>query len=155
MDDTPHPVPDDDVAALDFAPDSESTTSDLDALGEYGVDAPGDEDVPAPTFTVTNPPGTVAVSTSADGHVHRIELSQKVTTMTEVDLAAEIVVIARLATQDARAAQYADMLEGMRQQGHDDVTTRDFLSRDLHLPSPEDAKAARAQVFTTRYAGEE
>ena len=36
--------------------------------------------------------------------------------------------------QDARAAQFAYMLEGMRQQGHDDVTTRDFLARDLDLP---------------------
>jgi hypothetical protein len=41
----------------------------------------------------------------------------------------------------------------MRQQGHDDVATRDFLARDLELPSPEEAKAARAQLFSTRYAG--
>ena len=74
--------------------------------------------------------------------------------MTEADLAEEIVVIARLATQDARAAQYAHMLDGMRQQGHDDAATRDFLSRDLDLPSPEDASAARAQVFAMRYAGD-
>ena len=55
--------------------------------------------------------------------------------------------------QDARSAQYAFMLEGMRQQGHDDVTTRDFLARDLDLPTPEEANAARAQLFATRYAG--
>ena len=74
--------------------------------------------------------------------------------MTEADLADEIVVIARLATQDARSAQYAYMLEGMREQGHDDVATRDFLARDLDLPTPEAAKAARAQLFSTRYAGD-
>jgi hypothetical protein len=74
--------------------------------------------------------------------------------LTESQLAEEIVVIARLATQDARAAQYVHVLEGMRQQGHDDVATRDFLSRDLDLPSPEDASAARAQVFAMRYAGD-
>ena len=73
--------------------------------------------------------------------------------MTETHLAEEIVVIAGLATQDARSAQYAFMLEGMRQQGHDNVATRDFLARDLDLPSPEEAEAARAQVFATRYAG--
>jgi hypothetical protein len=89
-----------------------------------------------------------------DGRVRQIDLSQKVTTMTEGDLAEEIVVIARLATQDARAAQYALMLEGMRQHGHDDDATRDFLTRDLDLPSPEDATADRAQTFMMRYAGD-
>ncbi len=154
MGETPRPSASDDMAALDFyAPDVESTGSDLDALGEY--DPPSaDDELPAPTFTVTNPPGTVTVATFVDGRVHRIELSQRATAMTEADLAEEIVVIARLATQNARAAQYTDMLEGMRQQGHDDVMTRDFLTRDLDLPSPDEALAARTRVFTTRYEGD-
>ena len=109
--------------------------------------------LPVPLFTLTNPPGTVTVTTFMDGRVQQIDLSPKVTKMTETDLAEEIVVIAGLATQDARSAQYAFMLEGMRQQGHDNVATRDFLARDLDLPSPEDAEAARAQLFATRYAG--
>jgi hypothetical protein len=87
-----------------------------------------------------------------DGRVNRIDLSPKATTMTETNLADEIVVIARLATQDARSAQYSFMLEGMREQGHDDFATHDFLTRDLDLPSPDQAQAARAQVFATRYA---
>lgn len=139
--DDPLPRDDDDLAALSFyAPDDESDAVDLDAVG--------------PLFSVTNPPGTVTVSTSTDGSVRRIDLSQEVISMSEADLAEEIVVIARLATQDARAAQYVHVLDGMRQQGHDDVATRDFLSRDLDLPSPEDASAARARVFATRYAGD-
>lgn len=137
---------DDDLPALSFyGPDAESAASDLDAL---------DGEVLATMFTVTNPPGTVTVSTFMDGSVQRIDLSQEVISMTEADLADEIVVIAGLATQDARAAQYVHVLDGMRQQGHDDVATRDFLSRDLDLPSPEDASAARARVFATRYAGD-
>jgi hypothetical protein len=110
------------------------------------------DEAAGPTFTVTNPPGTVTVSAFLDGSVRSIDLTERVTTMTETDLAEEIVVIARLATQDARAAQYASMLEGMGHQGHDDVATRDFLTRDLQLPSPEDARALRAQIFATRYA---
>jgi ESX secretion-associated protein EspD/H len=47
------------------------------------------------------------------------------------------------------------MLESMREQGHDNVATRDFLNRDLDLPTPEQAQAARTALFTTRYAGEE
>jgi len=43
----------------------------------------------------------------------------------------------------------------MREHGHDNVATRDFLNRDLALPTPEQAQAARAEMFTARYAGEE
>jgi hypothetical protein len=73
--------------------------------------------------------------------------------MTETELAEEIVVIAGLAAQDAKSAQYEFMLDGMREQGHDDPATRDFLQRDLELPTPEEARAHRAEIFTTRYAG--
>jgi ESX secretion-associated protein EspD/H len=176
VDDTPphHPGEDgdDDLSALEFfTPEGESHASDLDAFGDYAVAGeadvvdesivaphsadPPDEDGPAlPLFTVTNPPATVTVTSFMDGRINRIELSPKVTTMTETHLAEEIVVIARLATQDARSAQYTFMLDGMREQGHDNATTRDFLSRDLDLPSPEQAKAARAEVFSTRYAND-
>jgi len=163
------------MSALDFSTTDGSASndddvSDLDALDGYVVEEPTDVDeggslpdldpdqlddgLPVPMFTVTNPPGTVAVTTFMDGRVHRIDLSPKASTMTETSLADEILVVARLATQDARSAQYAFMLEGMRQQGHDDVATRDFLSRDLDLPSPEQADAARASVFSTRYTGD-
>lgn len=148
----------DDLAALDFsAPDTEPEESGLDALDGYvtGPAAHAEElaEPAVPLFTVTNPPGTVTVTTFMDGRVQQIDLTPKVTHMTERDLAEEIVVIAGLATQDARSAQYAFMLDGMTQQGHDAVTTRDFLTRDLHLPTPEQAEAARADVFATRYAG--
>ena len=46
------------------------------------------------------------------------------------------------------------MLEGMREQGHDDAATRDFLARDLDLPTPEQARAAQAHIFATRYSGD-
>ncbi|HEX2284932.1 MAG TPA: YbaB/EbfC family DNA-binding protein [Mycobacterium sp.] len=143
----------DDLAALDFSV-AEADESVLDALSGYGTAETDDDQVPVPVFTVTNPPGTVTVTTFLDGRVKQIDLSPKVTDMTETDLADEIVVIAGLATQDAKSAQYAYMLEGMRQQGHDDAATRDFLTRDLDLPTPEQAQAARAALFATRYAGD-
>jgi hypothetical protein len=145
----------DDLAALDFSvAEAEPAESDLDALGGYAEQTAEDDEPPVPVFTVTNPPGTVTVTAFLDGRVKRIGLSPKVTDMTETDLADEIVVIAGLATADARSAQYAHMLEGMRQQGHDDAATREFLARDLDLPTPDQAKAARAQLFSTRYAGD-
>lgn len=141
------------LSAIDFAypdqqPDDETAPSVLDAL-----DVEGDEpDVPI--FSVTNPPGTVTVTAYMDGRVQQIDLSPKAINMTESDLVDEILVIAELATQDARSAQYSFMLEGMREQGHDDFATRDFLARDLNLPTPEQSDAARAQIFATRYGGE-
>ena len=127
----------DDMAALDFsAPESH------------------DNEPPVPVFTVVNPPGTVTVTTFMDGRVKEIELSARATELTEYELADEIVVIAGLATQEAKSAQYAFMLEGMRGQGHDDASTRDFLARDLDLPTPEEARTARANLFATRYSGD-
>jgi hypothetical protein len=160
----------DDLAALDVSAvgDDEGETDLGVILGDYTRSAgdaahdlsdptlnSGADDLAMPTFTVTNPPGTVTVTTYMDGRVQHIDLSPQVVSLTESALADEIVVIAGLATQDARSAQYTFMLEGMREHGHDNVATRDFLSRDLDLPTPEQARAARAELFTTRYAGEE
>ena len=143
-----------DLAALDFA--APVTVDD----GDYGLDAfdgygqPQTDAVEEPLFTVTNPPGTVTVAAYFDGRVQRIELSPEAATTSEDQLATEIVVIAGLATQRARAAQFSYMLEGMQDNGHDTVDTRDFLNRSVGLPSPEEADAARAQIFATRYAGD-
>jgi hypothetical protein len=147
-----------DLAALvDYLPASGGGEDgdDDDAAGAelYLLEAPDTEEGPAAAFTVTNPPGTVTVTAFLDGRIQQIELSPKVVGMTEADLAEEIVVIAGLATMDARSAQFSFMLDGMREHGHSDVATRDFLARDLELPSPEQADARRAQVFATRYEG--
>ncbi|MGB0961259.1 MAG: hypothetical protein ACPGVY_01020 [Mycobacterium sp.] len=138
--------------------ESERGTPDFLGHGDsrhYHDPADVSDDLATPMFEVTNPPGTVTVTTLVDGRVHQIDLSPNVTTLTEALLAEEIVVIAGLATQDARSAQYAFMLEGMREHGHDNVATRDFLNRELDLPTPEQAHAVRAELFRARYAGEE
>lgn len=145
----------DDLGALDFSlPDDGDVPehSVLDVLDVYR-DESDQAEPQAPVVTVTSPTGTVSVSASLDGRINRIELSPKASELTEARLAEEVLVIAGLATQEARSTQYASMLAGMREQGHDDVATRDFLTRDLGLPSPDQARAERARVFTTRYAG--
>ena len=139
----------------DTYPDLPDDELDLAAVLDFSAPGGADEgESPVPVFTVTNPPGSVTVSAAMDGSIRQIELGAGASAMTEGDLADEIVVVARLAAQDARAAQYTMVLEGMRERGHDDAATRDFLSRDLELPSPEQAQAARAQVFSARYPGD-
>jgi hypothetical protein len=153
VDDTP-PRGDDELVtpSRDATQHRSSATESIGYEVDDGLDT--EVDVVEPTFTVTNPPDTVSVSTFIDGRIRHVALSEGATSMTEPDLADEIVVMATLATQDARAAQYAYVLEGMSEQGHDRAAIRDFLSRDLGLPSPEEASDTRAQVFTERYAGD-
>ena len=92
-------------------------TSDLDAFGVYMPAAPEDGDrgwdsIDAPVddtdserqtllFTITNPPGTVSATAALDGRIQQIELSPKVTAMTESQVAEEVTVLAGLARQRA------------------------------------------------------
>lgn len=151
-DNRPHDA-DDLAAALDFSiPEEISTTSDLDALDVVAPRSAHD-DQQEPVFTVANPDGSVTVTAFPNGGVKQIELSPKVTAMSEAILAEEISVLADLAAQEAKAAQYAYIFDEMRRRGHDDAATRDFLTRDLELPTPQQARAERARVFAARYGG--
>lgn len=113
--------------------------------------APRPDDSTEQHFTVANPPGSVTVTAVLDGRVRHVELTPEAGGMTEPELADEIVVIANLATMAARSAQYVHMLDAMRAHGHSDTSTRDFLTRDLDLPSPEQTEARRAEIFARRY----
>lgn len=165
--------------ALDFsAPDRDDDESAVDALHDYApsepedaetdlaaIDsqtdadaAPDDEESPE-MFTVTNPPETVSVSALMDGRTQRVELSPKVTSMTEDELAEEILVIADLARQKGLAAQHdylmedASLSDTMREMGMDgNDVVRDFMENGIGLITPEQAAAAQAEVFATRYA---
>jgi hypothetical protein len=163
----------DESAALDFsvADDNSGEESAVDALEAYAPAEPEDtgheldaiqsvteateeedEEGAVPLFTVTNPPETVSVSALIDGSTERIELSAKVASMTESELADEIVVLADLARQKGLAGQHAVLFEGMSEMGADDTAAvRDLLENGLDLSSPEQFAAAEAKVFATRY----
>jgi hypothetical protein len=171
----------DESDALDFsAPDDDGEESAVEALHDYAPSEPeesgadlaaielqsdaaqeaeaDEEDAPA-MFTVTNPPETVSVSALMDGRTQHVELSAKVTSMSEADLADEILVIADLARQKGLAAQHSYLLEDdslsdtMREMGIDgSEVVRDFMENGIGLTTPEQAAAAQAEVFATRYA---
>ncbi len=149
----------------DYAPeqvDVHATSLDaVDAAVDAGDEA-DDEDA-LPLFTVTNPPGTVSVSANMSGMIQQVELSAKVNTMSEAELADEILVLAGLARQKGRAGQHAFILEQvgqtdvMRELGEGDIGGLSrFLAmpEGVSLPTSQQAAAAEAEVFATRYATE-
>ena len=161
---TPHPPWDDDDSDLaDFEGPSVLDAFDVYVRAEDPDDSHDPWDAPLQAagkghdgvltllFTATNPSGSVSVTVLLDGHFVRADLSPTVTTMTESQLAEEVSIIAKLARQQARAAQHALVLEFMRMLGHDRVATRGFLERELDLPSPETVLAEKVRVFAVRY----
>lgn len=161
----------DDFGAMDFSTAEQGEMSAVDAFGDFasptasedtGTDldalqslTEAEEEEELDTFTVSNPQKTVAVSTLMDGRIQRVQLSEKVTRMSESQLADEIFVIADLARQKARAAQHTFMMDHMNEMAEEDPESsallREFMGVTLNLPSPEEAAAAEAEVFATRY----
>ncbi len=121
------------------------------ASGAY-PEADQTQDVSSPLYTVTNPPGTVSVTVYLDGRIHHVELGDRVTDMSEAELADEIRVIADLARQRARSELHTLIVEGVRVMGHDPAMLSDGLRRELDMPTQEEAAANAAQVFASRYS---
>jgi hypothetical protein len=103
--------------------------------------------------TVTNPPETVSVTALMGGRIQSVDLLPDALSMTESELADEILVIADLASQRASSVLRTLLIEGMQAQGVDDQALADFLgTRGLDLTPPKQAAQAQAEVFATRYA---
>jgi len=145
-------------SALDKYADAAKTRPAIPAVAPADTqDTPDTEDDPQTmTVTVTNPPGTVSVTVLIDGSPTRIELAPRAAVdMTESQLAEEILLISGLARQNAQAGQHLLVSGILQRLGHDRVSTRGYLEHELGLPSAEKALAEKAQLFATRYAGEE
>ncbi|GAB7144211.1 DUF2694 domain-containing protein [Mycobacterium riyadhense] len=162
-----------DLGALDFSGDGPAQESSLDALGDYAPaepveadDAGGDldslhrltepeEEAELELFTVTNPQGSVSVTALMGGIIQQVTVTDKASSMSESGLAEEIFVIADLARQKARAAQHTFMFQTMSEITGEDTDEsallREFVGMTLNLPTPEQAAAAEAEVFATRY----
>ncbi|OHT96368.1 hypothetical protein [Mycobacterium syngnathidarum] len=152
----------------DDEPDYPEDESSLDALDFTNpIEQPGDNSesaVPTPDadddamlailFTVTNPPGTVSVSALASGQPAHIDLSPRVVDMTESQLTDEILVIARLAAQQALAGQNLILSSALERLGVDRMSIRNHLEHDAGLPSIEAVLEERAEIFATRYRDE-
>ena len=139
---------------------------DLAALTEFAVDGSADRldvagstDVeeayePAVLFTVSNASQAVSVTTVLNGMVHRIELSPRVaSSLTEVELADEIISVAQVAAAKAQSGQYEFIYELMRIQGQDRDSIRQVLETTMGLPTPEEAIAKESRLITRHLHG--
>ncbi|OBI86379.1 DUF2694 domain-containing protein [Mycobacterium asiaticum] len=162
----------DNLSALDFSGGAAvDEASSLDALGDYAPPAESvddrtdldaldglteqEEEPDLALFTVTNPAGSVSVTALMDGRVQQVTVTDKASSMSESGLAEEILVIADLARQKARAAQHTFMVENMSEMTGDNdqqnALLHEFVGATLNLPTPEEAAAYEAQVFASRY----
>lgn len=132
-------------------------TSAMDALPEDAGDtedtAVEEDEFSWERTTVTNPLETVSVTALMDGKTHTVELSPGAASMTESELAAEVLVIADLASQRATSVLHTLLADSMQAQGLEGGgTMADVLgSRFLGLTPPKQAAEAQAEVFAARY----
>lgn len=142
-----------DLGALDFSDptDSETGGGDLQVLSSL---TEHEEDPELDQFTVANPSKSVSVTALMDGRIQKVELSDHVERMSEPQLAEEIFVLADLARQKARAAQYTFLLESLRGDEQGTESLRQLVDLTLTLPTPEEAAAAQEKVFANRYFGD-
>lgn len=117
-------------------------------------DTSDDDGVSTLLCTASNPAGTVSATALLSGRVIEVELSPEAARMTERELAEAIRIVAAQSNQQARAAQHAVIATMMDRLGRDPVATRSHLESELDLPSPDSVKAARAEWFSTHYAGD-
>jgi hypothetical protein len=88
------------------------------------------------------------------GRLQRIDLapdSKLATSMTETELAQEILLVGRLAGQKARSELFTVMMDQTAAAGQDPAVARRFLRDDVGLPTPEDSATAQAEAFGAQY----
>lgn len=168
----------DDWSGPDTFTEAEQLPSDLDAL-DFGTQGHGHDDWSGPdtfigdetpvmpdhndpddmssgpvTFGVTNPAGTITTQATISGAINRIELSSDTSSMTESDLARDIMATAKLANIQARAIQRAMVQSLLMHQGMDQDVAERFIDDIADLPTPAQSEAAQAEAMAAYLRGE-
>ena len=137
-----------DVFTVDESPGGPTTDfADLPAPAPANDDESDDTSSGPVTFGVTNPAGTITAHATISGAVNRIELAPSTASMTESDLARNIMATAKLANLQGRAIQRA-MVQGLLMyQGMDQDVAAQFIDDMIDLPTPAQAEAAQAEAM--------
>lgn len=149
--------PSSDLDALDFGDDWSVPgvfTSDTTTPAMPDHDDPDDESPGPVTFGVTNPAGTITAEATISGAINRIELSPSITSMTESDLARDIMATAELANLQGRAIQRAVVQSLLMHQGMDPQAAAQFIDDMIDLPTPAQFEAAQAEATAAYLRGE-
>jgi hypothetical protein len=118
------------------------------------VDDDSDDTSGPVTFGVTNAAGTITAQATISGAINRIELSSSITSMTESDLARDIMVTAKLANLQGRAIQRAMVQSLLMYQGMDPDVAAQFIDEITDLPTPAQSEAAQAEAMAAYLRGE-
>lgn len=133
-----------DAFPLDESPSAPTADTSAPALTDH--DDSDDESSGPVTFGVTNPAGTITAQATISGAINRIELSPSITSMTESDLARNIMTTARLANLQGRAIQRAMVQSLLMNQGMDHDVAAQFIDDITDLPTPAQSEAAQAEA---------
>ncbi|CDP89112.1 MULTISPECIES: hypothetical protein [Mycolicibacterium] len=143
-----------DLDALDFGDDWSVTSAPAKPDHDDSDDGSDDESSGPVTFGVTNPAGTITAQATISGAINRIELSPSITSMTESDLARDIMATATLANLQGRAIQRAMVQSLLMHQGMDPQTAAQFIDEMIDLPTPAQAEAAQTEATAAYLRGE-
>lgn len=128
-----------------------------------GWDRPSDPptpDIDEPTaplvfaVNVSNPAGTISATATISGWLLRIELTPDVRSMTEYELARDIVATAHLASVKGQASQHILIQDMLTYQGLDRHAARDYIDEYMNLTTPDQAAEAEAQARARYLRGE-
>lgn len=105
-------------------------------------------------FTVSTPSGALAATARLGGRVERVEVKD-VSRLDESGLAEEIIGLASLARDRARAAQHEVTVELMGRRGQDRVNVSALLEHSVGLPTDEATSERLARAFSERYGSDD
>jgi hypothetical protein len=114
--------------------------------GQAGPDGVDTDDFFGREFTVFNPSGSVGVSCNGRGQIAGLFLEEDALT-TDVHLAREILVVARLARAKYRMELRLFSLDRVEQEGRDPVRMDRFYRGVQKLPTPDEYQAMEAAQF--------
>lgn len=136
---------------LDSATDYLDHASDEPEVNSFGANvdqAEPEEEEQIPIVQAINPPGTVTVSAYLNGSIAKVDLAPKVATLTEAQLADEILFVAGVAAKRATAVLHGEAVSMLVEQGMDVREARYFAETNMPYATPEQAgDAERALVM--------
>ena len=124
-------------------------------IDEYHSDAIDRERKDADVFfTVSTPSGHLSATATLGGRLKYVEV-RDASRLDEADLGEEIVELAALARDRARAAQREVTLELMGRLGQDRVGVSALLEHSIGLPTYETTSARMAETLAERYRSDD